>query len=85
MKVDAAGLCLPSSNYILNSGIPDMPDCEKDRGCSRDGAKILSQAKDGPPVLNRAELSVLGVRELSVIDKLRANSGVRSSLIGRCW
>ena len=59
-----------------------MPDDEDDwgGGCRADGAEIVSEAEDGPVVIDCAEVGVGGVGEGTVADELLADDRVLASL-----
>lgn len=61
-----------------------MPNREHDgRSRPRDGAEVVREGEDGPAVGDGAEGGVAGVRELAVVDELRAHDGVLAVLPGR--
>lgn len=50
---------------------------------SRDRAKVVGERKDGPLVVNGAEVGVASVGELAVRDELSADSGIGTALVGQ--
>lgn len=60
-----------------------MADGEHDRrGRAGDAAEVVRECEDGPAVGDGAEGGVAGVRELAVVDELRAHDGVLAVLPG---
>ena len=69
---------------VLHGGVAHMTDNEDDgdRGAA-DGAEVVREGEDRPAVGDGAEGSVGRVRELAVVDGLRADDGILARLPGR--
>ena len=68
---------------VLGDGVADEADGVDDWGRAghRDGAKIVCEGKDGPPVADGAEGAVFSIGEEPVRGELRTDGLIRPRLV----